>query len=255
MKQQVTGFLTLMNREVIRVFRIWQQTLLPSVITTALYFLIFGNFIGNRLGTIQGVTYIDYIIPGLIMMSVITTSYTNVSSTVFSSKFQRNIEELLVSPMKNSTLLLGFLSGGIIRGCLVGGLVTLVSLFFSPIHIYNPPLVILVMFLTSVLFALGGFFNALFARKFDDISIIPTFILTPLTYLGGVFYSIDLLPPIWRSLSLFNPILYVVNIFRYGFLGLSDVSVYIALLALVATTALLWSICLYMLNKGIGTRS
>lgn len=252
---QLTGFLTLMKREVIRVFRIWPQTLLPSVMTTALYFLIFGNFIGGRLGTLHGVSYIDYIVPGLIMMSVITTSYSNVSSTFFSAKFQRNIEELLVSPMKNSTMLWGFVSGGVIRGCLVGTLVTIVSWFFSPLRIYDIGLVICVMMLTSILFALGGFLNALFANKFDDISIIPTFILSPLTYLGGVFYSISLLPEFWRKASLFNPILYIVNVFRYGFLGISDIPIYTALLCLILSIAALWGFIMLMLSKGIGTRA
>lgn len=252
---QLTGFLTLMKREVIRVFRIWPQTLLPSVMTTTLYFLIFGNFIGSRLGTLHGVSYIDYIVPGLIMMSVITTSYSNVSSTFFSAKFQRNIEELLVSPMKNSTMLWGFVSGGVIRGCLVGTLVTIVSLFFSPLQIHDIGLVVFVMILTSILFALGGFLNALFANKFDDISIIPTFILTPLTYLGGVFYSIALLPDIWRKASLFNPILYIVNVFRYGFLGISDIPIYTALLCLIVSIGLLWGTIMLMLSKGVGTRA
>jgi len=252
---QLTGFLTLMKREVIRVFRIWPQTLLPSVMTTTLYFLIFGNFIGSRLGTLQGVSYIDYIIPGLIMMSVITTSYSNVSSTFFSAKFQRNIEELLVSPMKNSTMLWGFVSGGVIRGCLVGTLVTIVSLIFSPLHIYDIGLVIFVMILTSILFALGGFLNALYANKFDDISIIPTFILSPLTYLGGVFYSISLLPDFWRKASLFNPILYIVNVFRYGFLGISDIPIYTALLCLIVSIAILWRAIMFMLSKGVGARA
>lgn len=252
---QLVGFLTLMKREVIRVFRIWPQTLFPSVMTTTLYFLIFGNFIGGRLGSIMGVSYIDYIIPGLIMMSVITTSYSNVSSTLFSAKFQRNIEELLVSPMKNSTLLWGFVSGGVIRGCIVGAMVTLVSLCFSPLKIYDFGIVALVMILTSILFSLGGFLNALYANKFDDIAIIPTFVLSPLTYLGGVFYSISLLPDFWRTASLFNPVLYIVNVFRYGFLGISDIPVYTALLSLVVSIGILWAVIMVMLAKGIGTRA
>jgi ABC-2 type transport system permease protein len=253
--KQLTGFVTLARREMTRVFRIWPQTLLPSVITTTLYFLIFGSFIGSRIGSIDGVRYIDYIIPGLIMMSVITTSYSNVASSVFSGKFQRSIEELMVSPMKTSTILFGFIVGGMIRGCLVGALVTCVSLLFSPFTPYHLFLIVGVMILTSFLFALGGFFNALFAKKFDDISIIPTFVLTPLTYLGGVFYSITLLPGFWQKVSLFNPILYIVNMFRYGFLGLSDIPVGIAFIALILCSLLLWMVCWTMLTLGYGTRS
>jgi ABC-2 type transport system permease protein len=255
MKVQWIGFLTLMRKEVTRVFRIWPQTLLPSVMTTTLYFVIFGNFMGSRLGQLDGFKYIDFIIPGLIMMAVITTAYSNVSSTVFSAKFQRNIDELLVSPMKNSTILLGHLSGGIIRGCLVGVLVMLVSLFFTDIQIHDFSLVVITMFMTSLLFSLGGFLNALFADKFDDISIIPTFILTPLTYLGGVFYSVNLLPSFWRQVSLFNPILYIVNIFRFSVLGISDISIIYASLYMSLTVIFLWTICLTLLNRGYGIRS
>ena len=213
------------------------------------------SFICIGLGTLQGVSYIDYIIPVLSMMTVITTSYSNVSFTFFSAIFQRNIEELLVSPMKNSTMLWCFVSGGVIRGCLVGTLVTIVSLIFSPLHIYDIGLVIFVMILTSILFALGGFLNALYANKFDDISIIPTFILSPLTYLGGVFYSISLLPDFWRKASLFNPILYIVNVFRYGFLGISDIPIYTALLCLIVSIAILWRAIMFMLSKGVGARA
>ncbi len=255
MKVQWIGFLTLMRKEVVRVFRIWPQTLLPSVMTTTLYFVIFGNFMGAKMGQLEGFKYIDFIIPGLIMMAVITTSYSNVSATFFSAKFQRNIDELLVSPMKNHTILLGHLSGGIIRGCLVGILVMAVSLFFTDIHVHNFSLIIITMFMTSLLFSLGGFLNGLYANKFDDISIIPTFILTPLTYLGGVFYSVNLLPDFWRTISLFNPILYIVNIFRFSVLGISDISIITASLYMFVTVVVLWAICLTLLNRGFGIRS
>jgi ABC-2 type transport system permease protein len=255
MRVQWIGALTLMRKEVTRVFRIWPQTLLPSVMTTTLYFVIFGNFMGSRLGNLDGFSYIDFIVPGLIMMAVITTSYANVSSTVFSAKFQRNIEELLVSPMKNYTILWGHLSGGIIRGCLVGALVMLVALFFSPMHIQNLPLVLITMFLTSLFFSLGGFLNALFAEKFDDVTIVPTFLLTPLTYLGGVFYSINLLPSFWRGVSLFNPILYIVNIFRFSMLGISDITVGYAFTCLLVSILILWTVCMRLLTKGYGIRS
>lgn len=251
---QWVAFITLMRREVIRVFRIWPQTLLPPVMTTTLYFLIFGHVIGDRIGAFHGYDYIQFIVPGLIMLSIITSSYSNVSSTFFSAKFQRNIEEMLVSPMTDTTLLLGFLTGGILRGILVGILVSLVSLFFTTIPMYHFSLIALTIVLASALFSLAGFLNALYARKFDDIAIVPTFVLNPLTYLGGIFYSVDLLPTFWKNVSLFNPILHLVNLFRFGFLGISDVPVWRALFFLVLLTLLFFSVCLFSLKQSRGLR-
>jgi len=253
-RMQWIAFLTLMRREVIRVLRIWPQTLLPSVMTTSLYFLIFGRVIGGRIGQFHGYDYIQFIVPGLIMLSIITSSYSNVSSTFFSAKFQRNIEEMLVSPMSNTTLLLGFLTGGILRGIIVVILVTIVSMIFTTIPVYNLGLIIVTVLLASSLFSLAGFLNALFARKFDDIAIVPTFVLNPLTYLGGVFYSVDLLPPFWHKLSLFNPILYLVNLFRYGFLGVSDVPVMRSLVFLFGFIFVFLILCLKALKSGRGLR-
>lgn len=252
---QLIGFYTLVRKETVRIIRIWPQTILPSVITTTLYFLIFGQFIGDRIGSFDGYNYIEFIIPGLIMMPMITTSYTNVSSSFFSAKFQRNIEELLVSPLHNHLLIMGYLSGGIIRSIIVGTLVTIISMIFSPITFHNPLIVILCASLTSILFSIAGFINGIYARKFDDIAIIPTFLLTPLIYLGGVFYSIKILPPFWQSISLFNPILYLVNIFRYGCLGISDINVTTALLIMIIIIGLLWTTVLLLIKKGIGIRT
>jgi len=253
-KTQWVGMTTLVRKETIRIFRIWSQTLLPSVITSTLYFLIFGNFIGSRIGKIEGVSYIEFIVPGLIMMAVITTSYSNVVSSVFSTKFQRSIEELLVSPLSYSTIILGFVFGGMVRGLCVGILVTLVSMVFSPIQLLHLPIIVSSIFLSSILFGLGGFINALFARRFDDISIIPTFILTPLIYLGGVFYSIKLLPDFWQQLSYFNPVLYLINIFRYGFLGLTDISIAKAFIGMIVLIIVFWIVCIRLLKSGFGIR-
>ena len=252
---QWTGFLTIMRKEVIRILRIWPQTLLPSVVTTTLYFLIFGAFIGGRLGEIDGITYIEFIVPGLIMMSIITNAYTNVSSSTFSAKFQRNIEEMLISPLNNSTIVLGFMAGGVLRGVMVGALVMLVSTIFTPLRIYNAPLIVLTMFFTATLLALSGFINAIYAKNYDQVAIVPTFVLTPLIYLGGVFYSIAILPPFWQQISRLNPVLYLVNIFRYGFLGVSDVAVSTAFYFLVVFTAALWFFCLWALRRGVGLRT
>ncbi len=251
---QLIGMYTIMRKEISRIFRIWPQTLLPSVTSTTLYFLIFGTFIGSRIGEVNDVSYIEFLIPGLIMMSVIMNGYMNVSSTFFGSKFQRNIDEMLVSPLSHLSILLGFISGGVLRSCIVGFLVTVVSMIFTPIAIHNIFLVIFTVVITATFFALGGFLNALYAKRFDDISIVPTFVLTPLTYLGGVFYSIELLPPFWRTLSLFNPILYIVNIFRYGFLGITDVPILTALITIILMTLGMFLLALWFLKKGVGLR-
>ncbi|MGO2393657.1 ABC transporter permease [Halomonas sp. AOP12-C2-37] len=253
--QTLIALWTLVLKEIKRFTRIWPQTLLPPSITMAMYFIIFGNLIGSRIGDMDGFSYMDFIVPGLIMMSVITNSYSNVASSFFSNKFQRSIEEMMVSPMPNWVILSGFILGGMARGLGVGVIVTVVSLFFTRLTMEHPLLTILVVVLTSALFSIGGFINALLANKFDDISIVPTFILTPLTYLGGVFYSISMLPDFWQSVSMLNPILYMVNVFRYGFLGVSDIPVGWALAAILAFIIVLFSVALVMLERGKGIRS
>ena len=245
-----TAFLTILIKEIRRFTRIWAQTLLPPAITVVLYFVIFGKLIGSRIGDMGGFTYIQFVVPGLIMMSVINNSYANVVSSFFGAKFQHHIEELLVSPTPNWVILLGFTAGGVARGLCVGLIVTLLSLFFTRLHVQDISLTVLVVLLTSVLFSLAGLINAVFANNFDDISIIPTFVLTPLTYLGGVFYSMDLLPPVWRELAHLNPILYMVNAFRYGLLGISDIHVGFALGMIALFIVAAWSYCLHLLETG-----
>tara|TARA_B100000965_G_scaffold103021_1_gene84799 strand:- start:618 stop:1400 length:783 start_codon:yes stop_codon:yes gene_type:complete len=254
-KEILNSLITLSIKEIRRYLRIWVQTLVPPAVTMSLYFVIFGSLIGPRIGSMDGLDYIQFMIPGLIMLSVITNSYANVTSSFYSVKFQRSIEELLVSPMPNWAILLGFIIGGVTRGVLIGFIVYMVSLFFYPaFEVVNPSLTLLVLFLTAILFSLMGFINAVFADSFDDISIIPTFILTPLIYLGGVFYSINILPEFWRNISMANPMLYVVNTFREGMLGVSDVSIPFALGMIFSFIGIFTGICLYLLNKGIGIR-
>jgi len=249
-----TAFSTIVVREVRRFTRIWAQTLLPPAVTMTLYFIIFGNLIGSRIGEMGGFDYMSFIVPGLIMMAVITSSYANVVSSFFSMKFQRSIEELLVSPVPNWVILSGYVTGGMARGLGIGLIVTLLSLAFTRLSIHNLPMMVLTVFLTSALFALGGFINAMLATKFDDISIVPTFVLTPLTYLGGVFYSIDLLPGFWQGVSMINPILYMVNGFRYGILGVSDVNPFVSLGMILVFISVLSVIALRMLERGKGIR-
>lgn len=248
------AFWTILVKEVRRFSRIWGQTILPPAITMTLYFIIFGNLIGARIGEMGGYSYMEFIAPGLIMMSVITNSYSNVVSSFFGNKFQHSVEELLVSPIPNWVILLGFTLGGVARGLAVGFIVTLVALFFVDLPLYSLGVIVMTIFFTAFLFALGGFLNALFATTFDDISIVPTFILTPLTYLGGVFYSIQLLPEFWQNVSALNPILHMVNAFRFGFLGVTDIDLTFALGMILTTTVVLFGICLYLLNKGVGIR-
>jgi ABC-2 type transport system permease protein len=238
-----------------RFTRIWPQTLLPPAVTMTLYFIIFGNLIGSRIGDMGGFDYMAFIVPGLIMMAVITSSYANVVSSFYSMKFQRSIEELLVSPVPNWIILAGYVAGGMARGLGIGLIVTLLSLAFTQLSIHSLPMVVITVFLTSALFAVGGFINAMLATKFDDISIVPTFVLTPLTYLGGVFYSIDLLPGFWQGVSMINPILYMVNGFRFGILGVSDVNPFIALGMILVFITILTAIALRMLDRGKGIRS
>ncbi len=251
----ITALYTLGRKEVVRIIRIWSQTILPPAMTMTLYFVIFGNLIGKRIGQMGGFDYMTFIVPGLVMMSVITNSYGNIVSSFFGAKFSKHIEEMLVSPMPNWVILFGHVLGALSRGILVGSIVIVISLFFTEIHIYNIWIVISTVILTSIVFALAGFINACLATKFDDIAIIPAFILTPLTYLGGVFYSISLLPDIWQTISKFNPVLYMVNAFRYGFLGVSDVNIYQAYAVMLIFLVVLTTICLAMLNKGVGLRS
>lgn len=246
---------TIMRREVVRFFRIWSQTLLPSPVSMVLYFVIFGGLIGPRIGAIDGYRYIEYIAPGLIMMSVINNSFANVVASFFGAKFQRNIEEMYVAPMASWVILLGYTIGGIARGCLVGLLVTFVALFFTKLHVHNIAVIALVVLLTSMLFSLAGLINAIFSRKFDDISIIPTFVLTPLTYLGGVFYSMHMLSPFWQKISYLNPILYMVNAFRYGMLGVSDVPVETSLVFIGGCCVVLYMLTWYLLVKGTAIKS
>jgi ABC-2 type transport system permease protein len=244
------AFLTILVKEVRRFVRIWPQTLVPPAITVSLYYVIFGSLIGSRIGPMGGFDYMQFVVPGLIMMAVITNSYANVVSSFFGAKFQHSIEELLVSPTPNWVILLGYTIGGVARGLCVGLIVTVLSLAFTHLHVEHVALTMLVVFLTAVVFSMAGLINAVFANSFDDISIVPTFILTPLTYLGGVFYSIDLLPPFWRAVSQANPILHMVNAFRYGVLGVSDVHVGAALGMICLFIAAGWFYCLHLLNSG-----
>ncbi len=249
------AYRTIVTKEILRFMRIWVQTVLPPAITTTLYFIIFGTLIGTRIGEMDGYRYIDFIVPGLILMAVISNSYSNVVSSMFSSKFQHHIEELLIAPVPNWIILAGYVSGGVARGVVVGIAVTAVSLFFSDLSVHSYFWTLVVFVLTSILFALGGFINAVYARSFDDISIVPTFILTPLTYLGGVFYSIRMLPEFWQQVSLGNPVLYMVNAFRYGLLGVSDIPMFLALAIILLFIGGLTAYSLSLLKRGVGIKS
>lgn len=252
--QQMTALKTIATKEFLRFIRIWVQTILPPAITIALYFIIFGEIIGKQIGDIDGYKYMDYIVPGLILMAVITNAYANVVSSFFSAKFHHSIEEMLVSPLPNYIILLGFVSGGVVRGIIVGIIATIVSLFFSDLQIHSYSVTFAVFILTSILFALAGFINAAYARSFDDITIIPTFVLTPLIYLGGVFYSIKMLPEFWQDVSLVNPILYMVNAFHYGILGVSDIEVATAFVIIIGFIVALYYFALRLLRIGIGLK-
>ena len=253
-RQSLVALATILIKEITRFTRIWQQTLIPPAVTTSLYFIIFGNLIGPRIGQMDGHTYMDFIVPGLILLSVITSAYANVSSSFFSAKFQRSIEELMVSPVSNSIILIGYCGGGILRGLLVGMVVTVVSLLFSRIDPHSLWVIASVSVLTATLFSLAGFLNGMFARKFDDVTIIPNFVLTPLTYLGGIFYSIKLLPEFWQGVSHLNPILYMVNTFRYGFLGITDISLGVSYAIIIAFCVVLFALNLVLLARGYGMR-
>lgn len=245
---------TIMRKEALRVLRIWVQTIVPPAIMMSLYFIIFGNLIGRRIGSMDGYDYMQYIAPGLIMMSVITNSYGNVVSSFFGAKFGRHIEEMIVSPMSNAAIIVGHVAGGVMRGIFVGMLVTVIALGFTQLEVQHPLIMMSMVVLSSIVFALAGFINAVFARKFDDISIVPTFVITPLTYLGGVFYSISMLPEFWQNVSRANPILYMVNAFRYGILGTSDISIGYAYLIVGVFAVGLFTASLMLLNRGIGIR-
>ena len=250
-----TAFQTILIKEILRFSRIWIQTELPPVVTTTLYVIIFGTLIGDRIGEMDGYSYIDFIVPGLILMAVISHSYATVVSSFYSSKFQRHIEEILIAPVPEWIILAGYVGGGVARGMVVGLVVTVVSLFFVDLDIQHYGLAILVVILTSILFALAGFINAVFANSFDDVSIVPTFVLVPLTYLGGVFYSIRLLPEFWQNLSLANPVLYMINAFRYGILGVSDIDPGFALSLILGFILVLGGVALWLLKKGVGIKT
>ena len=249
------GYKTIVRKEVTRILRIWGQTIVPPAITMTLYFIIFGELIGRRIGDMDGFTYMQYIVPGLVIMSVITNSYGNMVSSFFGAKFGKHIEELLISPLPNWIILAGYVTGALTRGLLVGIVVMAVSLFFTRIDVQYPLIMVSIMVLTAAVFALAGMVNAIFAQKFDDIAIIPTFVLAPLTYLGGVFYSISLLPEFWQKVSAFNPILYMVNGFRMGMLGVSDVSLGMTYGVILTAGTLLFIWCLVLLHRGTGLRS
>ena len=246
---------TITRREVRRMLRIWTQTLVPPAITMTLYFVIFGKVIGSRVGPMHGFSYMQYIVPGLVMMSVINNAYGNITSSFFGSKFGRYVEELLASPMPSWVVLMGYVSGAVLRGLLVGAIVLGIALFFTSLHIVHPLVAVTTVILGATIFSLAGFINAMFAKRFDDIAIVPTFVLTPLTYLGGVFYSVNMLGEPWHAISLVNPILYMVNAFRYGILGVGDVPIWIAYLVMCAFVAVLGAIALTLLHKGVGLRS
>jgi len=249
------GYKTIVRKEITRILRIWGQTIVPPAITMSLYFIIFGELIGRRIGDMGGFSYMEYIVPGLVIMSVITNSYGNMVSSFFGAKFGKHIEELLISPLPNWVILTGYVTGALTRGLMVGAVVLMISLLFTHLQVTHLLVAISVLLLTAVVFALAGMVNAIFARKFDDIAIIPTFVLAPLTYLGGVFYSIALLPEFWQRVSAFNPILYMVNGFRYGILGVSDVSLTQTYGVIVAAGVLLFAWCMWLLHKGVGLRS
>lgn len=253
-EKQFIALYTLVRRELVRMFRISSQVFLPPVITTTLYFLIFGSLIGSRIGNIEGVSYPMFIAPGLIMMSVIVNSYGNVSSSLYGVRFQRSVEEMLVSPMHHGLLLLGYVIGGVFRGLIVASLVFLIASFFLTIELSHLPMTLLVVLLVSAIFSLAGFTNAMVARSFDDIMIIPTFVLTPLTYLGGVFYSVTMLPEPWQKISWFNPILYMVNALRNAMIGQSEVSISLAMSIIVLMLVLLTITNMILLKKGVGLR-
>ncbi len=253
--KMLISYTTMLRNELVRIFRIWSQTLLPPVVTTSLYFVVFGAFIGSQIAPIEGFSYMQFIVPGLIMMSVITSSYMNTVSMFYFAKWTHTLDELLVSPTPDWVVIAGYVSGGVLRGLLVGALVLAVSLFFTHLAIVNALVLVAAIVLTSVLFSLGGLINGVFAKGFDGISIVPTFVLTPLTYLGGIFYSVDMLPEFWQKVSLFNPILYMVNAFRYGFLGITDIPLWQCFAVLLGFMAVALIVLAYIFKQGIGLKN
>lgn len=253
--RNVIAMQTILKKEITRFMRIWTQTLLPPAITMTLYFIIFGKLIGSQIHNIDGYSYMQYIVPGLTMMAIMTNAYANTSASFFGAKFSKSIEEMLVSSMPNYLILLGYMTGGALRGILVGVVVILISLLFTHLHIAHISVVLVMAILSSMLFSLGGFLNGLFAKKFDDVAFIPTFVLTPLTYLGGVFYSIKQLPPIWQKISLANPIFIIVDTFKYGMLGTSELNVYAGIFLVAILFVILFAWCMYLLRQGTGLRS
>ncbi len=251
----LVGLWTIVRKETRRVVRIWIQTIVPPAITMTLYFIIFGSLVGSRIGSMDGVPYMTFIAPGLIMMSVITNSFANVVSSFFSSKLMLHLEEMLVAPLAHTTIVVGFVVGGVVRGLLVAALVVVVAMFFTDLQLVHPLITFTTILLTAVVFSIAGLFNAIFAKTFDDISIIPTFVLTPLTYLGGVFFSISLLPPFWQKVALANPVLYMVNAFRYGMLGSSDIPIGVAYAIMLGFAVGLFAAVLVMLKRGSGVRA
>jgi ABC-2 type transport system permease protein len=249
------AYKTIVTKEILRFARIWVQTIIPPVITTSLYLLIFGGLMGGRIGQMQGIDYLHFIVPGIILMTVIMQSYANTVSSFFMTKYNNSFEELLVSTTPNWVILMGFVSGGIARGFFVGLAVTFTISFFVEIQTYNLLIIAVTFLLTSVMFSLAGFINAVFARTFDDISIVPNFVLLPLTYLGGMFYSIDILPSFWRSVSAFNPIYYMMDAFRLGFLGIGSVELWKAFLVPVIMIVILALIANALLGRGVSIKT
>jgi len=250
-----TALQSIWIKEITRFIRIWIQTLIPPIITMSLYFIIFGSLIGPRIGEMGGVNYLQFIVPGLIMMAVITNAYANVAASFFNDKYQRNIEELLVAPVPTCIIIIGYIGGGVARGVVVGILVTLISLFFVPLQVHSWSILVLILLLTTILFSLGGLLNAVFAKTFDDISLMRTFILAPLTYLGGVFYSLILLPPFWQVVSKLNPIIYIINGFHYSFLGIAEISLNVTIAVLVTFIVVFYTFIWYLINCGYGLRT
>jgi len=249
------SFYTILRKDIVRIFRIWPQTFLPSVITSVLYFLVFGTILGTRIGDVGGFSYMQFVVPGLVMLSVVTNSFSNVATTFFQAKFfSRNIDEILVSPTPPWILIAGYVSGGVVRGVVIGILVLLVSLFFAPLPLTNPFVIFLFLVLSSLLFSLAGLVNGIFAKNFDGITIVPTFVLTPLVYLGGVFYSVHDLPALWQTITYFNPIFYLINGFRWGFMGISDISLTMSVSVLFALISVLIAANWYLIKTGLGLK-
>ena len=253
--QMFTSFYTIVRKDVVRIFRIWPQTFLPSIITSVLYFLVFGKVLGGRIGDIGGHLYITFVVPGLVMLAVVTNSFSNVATTFFQAKFfARNIDEILVSPTPPWVIIAGYVAGGMVRGITIGLLVIIVAAFFSPLPLTHPFIILLFLILSSLIFSLAGLVNGIYAKSFDGITIVPTFVLTPLVYLGGVFYSAQALPPLWQKFTFADPIFYLVDGFRVGFMGFSDVSLGISLAVLGTLTAILIAINWYFIRTGLGLR-